>query len=109
MLKIPFKDFPSFTERISLDGVPYRFRFRWNTRGEFWTMDIFSQDSTAIILGVKLVLDYELIANFAWMGLPPGELWAVDTTGSLLTIGRDDLPDGTVQLQYTPEADLVSI
>jgi len=71
-------------------------------------MSIASPDKTPLVDGIKIVLDYELISAFRWMGLPPGELRARDTTGKLERIGRDDLPSGLVQLIYTPEAEVVS-
>jgi hypothetical protein len=105
-VKLPFKDFAAFIEKVVLDGVPYQLRFRWNTVGEYWTLQISSIAGTIILAGIKIVLNYELIRDFRWLGGPPGELYAIDTTGELSTISRDALPDGTVYLRYVPEADL---
>jgi len=105
-VKIPFKDYPSFVERVVLDGTPYRLRFRWNTTGQFWTLQILTAAGVVILAGIKIVLDYELIHDYAWMGGPPGELYAVDPTGELTTIGRNDLPNGTVYLKYIPVAEI---
>lgn len=105
-VKIPFKNFPAFVERVAIDGVPYRLRFWWNTTGEYWTMQILSATGSVILSGIKLVLNYELIHDFAWLGGPPGELYAVDPTGELTRIGREDLPQGNVYLRYIPAGEL---
>ena len=108
MLKIPFAEFPSFSQMVALDGTSYWLRFQWNTRAQYWAMDMAAQDKTPIVIGLKLVLDYELIGAYHAIGTPPGELWALDSTGKLLRIGRDDLYDGQVRLVYIPEAEVAA-
>ena len=103
---VPFKDYPAFIERVVLDGTPYKIRFRWNTVGLYWTIQFLTVDGTILISGIKIVLGYELINDHVWIGSPPGELYAIDPTGDLATIGRDNLSNGTVYLRYIPEADL---
>lgn len=103
---IPFKDYSAFVEKVVLDGIPYQLRFWWNTTGEYWTMQMLNLSGTVLLSGIKIVLGIELISSFAWMGLPPGELYAVDTTGELDQIGEDDLSDGAVFLRYIPEDEL---
>lgn len=105
-LKLPFKDFPAFVERIVLDGDQYQLRFWWNTVGQYWTLQISALNGTVILAGIKIVLNYELIHDFAWMGGPPGALYAIDSTEELTTISRDDLPSGAVYLVYVPEDEL---
>lgn len=103
METIPFKEFPSFIEEITLDNVPYRLFFNWNTRGEFWSL-IFQDKENNDLAAIKLVLEYELISNYPDYGLPPGNLYVVDTTDSTDKIGRYDFVNNrALQLVYVPE------
>lgn len=108
MLRIAFAEYPAFSQTVVLDGTAYRLRFQWNTRGQYWAMDLATQDKTPIVTGIKLVLDYELIGAYHAIGTPPGELWALDSTEKLLRIGRDDIKDGPVKLVYIPEAEVAA-
>jgi hypothetical protein len=106
MLVLPFSEAPAFSQEVTLDDVPYRFRFIWNTRFEFWSMSIFDREFTPIVQGIKVVLGYELISLYRGLPVPPGEIYTVDTTDEVVRIGRDDIPDGVVQLVYVPESEL---
>ena len=103
---IPFKAFPDFTETIILDGVPYRLRFKWNHRGEFWTMRVSENDGTIIASGIRVVLNYEMISSYADLELPPGKLFVTDLGGVVKSIERLSLFSGTLQLVYVAEDEL---
>ncbi len=99
MVKLPFPGSPSFTEEITLEDRPYRFRFDWNYTGNYWSMMISDRELNVLVAGIKIVPAYELIADFPGRNLPPGELYAIDTTGEVRKIGRNDIGD-RVQLIY---------
>lgn len=100
---------PTITEisayqfQITLDGKIYIFVFRWNSVSEYWTFDILDFASTPIVVGIKLVINFPLIKRYASDLLPPGELIAVDPSGSLDRIGRYDLGDNLAKLIYVTE------
>lgn len=101
---IPFQEFPSFTEEITIDGTPYLLSINWNTRGEFWAIRFQDRERNILAAGIKLVLEYELIANYPDRGLPPGHLYVVDTTGDRSPVGRYDFQnDRELNLLYVPE------
>lgn len=106
MITLPFSEFPYFTEDVLLDNAAYRFLFLWNTRASRWTMSVYSVSDVAIVEGIPIALDQELLGQYPDRGLPPGELWAVDGSGTLQDIARNDLALGTVQLVYVPEAEV---
>lgn len=93
MLIIPFSGQASFSQEVTLDGVPYRFRFDWNEFSGAWTMSIYDRKLVPLVAGIKIVLDYELIGDYRYRGLPKGEIYAVEKTNTLRKIGRNDLGD----------------
>lgn len=106
MLTIPFKVFPAMSEEIILDDKSYRFRFSWNTRASFWSMEIFNSELETIVSGIKVVLNYELITRNPDRGLPPGEIFAIDPSDTLSEITLNNL--GTeIKLIYVEESELV--
>ena len=100
-LIIPAFAFPSYTFQITLDSEIFRFTFDWNTSYEFWTLSIADFAGTILLAGMKVVINYPLIRRYGSAVLPKGEIVAVDTTGKLQRIGRDDL-GVSVQLVYVP-------
>lgn len=106
MVTIPFSEFPAFSQEIILDNIPFRVSFNWNTRGEYWTLSILDRDENQLASGIKIVLDYELIARYPGRGLPPGEIYAIDTSGELDKIGRDDFQD-RASLVYVLEGEVL--
>lgn len=106
MIQIPFFDLSSFSQEVTLDLVPYRLTFNWNSRGEYWTLDITNRDQTVLIAGIKIVIGYELLTAHPDRGLPPGELYAVDPSGNTDRIGQNDFFNNRVSLIYVPEAEL---
>lgn len=60
---------------ISLEGVSYILKLRYNERSEQWFIDLFLEDNTPLLLGMGLVpsypigLDYaiENLSGFFWM------------------------------------------
>ncbi len=71
----------NYTLDVSLSGSVYRFGLHWNTRGQFWSLDIFDQADNPLATGIKLVADWELIGGLGNSALPPGFLYCVDTSG----------------------------
>ncbi len=109
MQTLPFDSSLAFAEEITLDGTPYVFRFLWNFRASCWMMGLYALDTTPILEGVKIVLNENLFANHAGEALPPGQLWAVSTSGSLAPIAQGDPASGAVQLVYLTEAEVAAL
>lgn len=104
---LPFKDFASFTEEITLESIPYIFIFNWNSRGEFWEMSIQDRENNFFIAGVKLVVNFEIISDYPDKGLPPGQLWVIDESGSNTPIQYEDFyGDRPLKLVYLTESEI---
>lgn len=106
MIQIPFSEFPHFSQDVSLDGLAYRFVFLWNTRAGHWAMSVYDLQENPLVIGIPVALDMEILRQYPSRGLPPGEIRAVDPSGKLQIIGREDLAAGRVLLIYTPEAEV---
>jgi hypothetical protein len=66
---------------VELAGEKFRLRFYWNTREEFWYMDILDQDDNNLITGIKMVINYSLLDQYvAVIGIPKGNfiLWDLE-------------------------------
>lgn len=95
-------DVPLYTERVTLDGQEYVFRFDWNGREGRWYFDIGDINENWIVTGVKIVCNWPLLRRLVDPRKPPGSLLAVDFSGlggeppSLPDLGR------RVKLIYFP-------
>jgi hypothetical protein len=109
MITIPFADFPSFTEEITIDNIPLRFVFRWNSIGNFWVMSIADRDQNPIVSGIKLVVQYEILSRYISILPVSGELYVVDGQGKYDEILQDDFTNGRLELVYVPEGENVAV
>ena len=100
---IPVFEHPAYSESVVLEEKPYRLSFSWNTRGEYWSLTISDSQGAVLLDGLKIVLNFELVNEYADDRLPAGALLAVDTTGTLARIGRNDLGSRVKLFYVTPE------
>lgn len=72
-------EYPDQTYTVTLDGVDYDIRLRWNTRDESWQMLLgLSGDEPSVTFKVTNGLD--LLLPYKYMEVvPDGELYLVDT------------------------------
>lgn len=63
---------------ISLAGVQYQLRVRWNSANRAWTLDLSTPSGAAIISGIPLVTGQDLLAPYAYLNLG-GQLIAQTT------------------------------
>jgi hypothetical protein len=104
----------SYVQRTSLDGREYQLTFQWNQRESKWYLDIRDQDGDDIVVGIKLVANFSLVARVADARIPPGMLIASDLTvvpGDGKTSYDPGLRElGTrVVLLYYPVADIEAL
>lgn len=95
---------PHYTMEVQLEGSSYTFEFKWNSRSEFWTFNISDATGDELVSGRRIVTGFPpLLARFKDDRMPPGNLFAVDTTGAGADPVLEDL--GTrVLLVYVPES-----
>ena len=100
---ISLYDSARFKQSVVLDGVSYILVVSWNTRGEFWTLDIYDSDENLLRANLKLVLWYPLKAQYNDVLLPPGEFVLMDASTSTYNQdpGRHDFGTGrNLELWY---------
>lgn len=88
---IPFKEPSQWQEQIELSGTIFILSFAWNALNEFWMMDIYDQDSNPLILGIKIVPNYNLTARYAVQGMPEGDILCINFVNSNDEISRYDM------------------
>lgn len=84
-------DAPHLDFEVVLEGATYGLELRWNERVEAWTLSVYDAAGTLLAAGRPVVLGAELLGRSGSADLPPGELFAVDTSGKDLEAGRLDL------------------
>jgi hypothetical protein len=108
MLSIPLRAVPEYVQDITLEETPYRFTVKWNTRGEYYTLDIATSEGVLLIAGLKLALNAALLRKHPGRGLPPGELIVIDPSGAYDPISFDD-PEERISLVYVTEAEYAAL
>ncbi len=100
-LIIPVSDTTDpFDEQVELDGRVYDLAFRWNVRGNHWSMDI-GRDGNVLVFGIKLVIIPDLLIQYRRIGdLPLGILFVDDLNGLDTDPDGDNFGDRVV-LKYT--------
>jgi len=81
-----------FHQSVSLDGVDYVVRFRWNGRASRWFIRLEDVEGNVLLGDRKLVADLPLLAHYVDGELPAGELWSMTVSGEdagLLDLGVD--------------------
>lgn len=99
---IPFKDPSSFVEQVTLSGTIFILMFNWNSLNEFWTMDIRNRDEEPIVLGIKIVPNYPLLAQYTETNLPLGEIVCQNIVKSPDVIRRFDIGQNFLLVYYEP-------
>ena len=92
---------PNQELRVTLSGVEFYLRLRWNVRAQFWTVDVLDAGKTPIVTGVAVRVQYSLLSRYRDTRLPDGKLYAIDTSGAGVDPGETDLGE-RVLIAYDP-------
>jgi hypothetical protein len=63
---------------VSLDGVIFRLRLKFNDRSQAWFLDLFDADGVALRSGIRLVSDWFPLRLFQGEGRPAGDLVVIN-------------------------------
>lgn len=84
-------DTPHFDFDVVLEGATYGLELRWNERVSLWLLSVYDAAGALLAAGRPVVLGAELLGRSGNADLPPGDLFAIDTSGKDLEAGRLDL------------------
>jgi hypothetical protein len=85
-----------------LDGIELDFELLNNSRGDYWTMNIYSSAGDLLAAGVRLVTNWPLMLRNTDERLPPGQMMLIDMTGAGTEANYDAL--GTTHVLMYQEA-----
>lgn len=91
MLIVPFKEPASWQAQITLTDVIFNLRFKWNALNKYWVMSIYSRNDEPILLGVKVVVNWNLTGQFVTVGIPTGDIVCQNVLGGFEKIMRFDM------------------
>jgi len=97
---IPFKEAAQWREQIELSGITYTLRFKWNAMNEFWSMDVLSGNDEPVIYGVKVVVNWNLLEQYAMTDKPAGDIVCQNIIGGTEKITRDAMSTVAQLLYY---------
>jgi hypothetical protein len=100
---IPFKEPAAWQAQITLSSTIFILYFRWNAMNKYWVMNIFDRNDQPILLGVKVVTNFDLTAQFkAITGMPLGDILCQNVIGLWTDIQRFDMGQTTEIIYYEP-------
>lgn len=89
MITIPIpSDTPFWDQRVRLEGREYTLQGRWNSRAQKWFLGLLDADGNRLAGEQKVVCHFPLWRTVTAEGMPPGLLFALDTSA------RDPLSEG---------------
>lgn len=97
----------AFEQTITLDDVPLRVGFTWNTRMAAWMMDLSTADGDPILLGTVVRVGIPLAAFPLVTGLG-GVLFAADSEGKDADPGIEDL-GARVRIYYATAEEILAV
>jgi hypothetical protein len=92
--------------RERFDGEWYGLRLCYNTRMQWWTLDLEASDGSPLWSGVRIVTGVNLNVPVV-DGAPPGQIFALDVESQNRDPGRHDLA-GPIVIYYRPLADVLA-
>lgn len=99
---IPFKEPAAWQAQITLTGVIFILSFKWNALNKYWVMNIYNRNSEPILLGVKIVTNYNLTAPFVVTGMPEGDIICQNILGNWNDIERFEMGQTNDLMYYEP-------
>jgi hypothetical protein len=80
-----------FETTVDLDGSDFQLYFHYNTREDFWYVDILDAGGEPILSGLKCVINWPYMRLCVTQGRPPGELLLIDPRENSEETGLDGL------------------
>lgn len=88
---IPFKEPAAWQAQITLTGVIFVLSFQWNALNQYWVMSIYDRNAEPVLVGVKVVVNWNLTGQFVTVGMPTGDIVCQNVLGGWEKIMRFDM------------------
>jgi hypothetical protein len=102
---IPFTNEPIQKFNTQLDNAIYIFRVLYNSRGDYWTIDIHDANDNLLAAGIKLVLGANLVKAYR---LNITALIAVNNSDNQKDPGSEAILGTDVFIYYLNNADIIA-
>ena len=108
-LKIPVTDNAYSNQEITLAGIKYNFKFKFNERDSRWRLSIYIGD-TPVILGVKIMENEALLGRYRLTEFAHGDLLVLRAQDDGEESGRDNFGIGKAyELIYIDNDEITEI
>lgn len=101
-------DVTNYDFDVELDGVVFNLRFYFNSRDEYWYLDLRTEAGAPLILGRRIVVDGPLTKRFRDAGLPAGEIGLVDMRQKAIEATQESFGVDNL-LMYLDAAELAAL
>jgi len=82
LLTVPLRsDLPRYQFRISFSGVIFTAHVRYNTRMQRYLMNICDSSDNPILLGIPVLIERDLTAQYPTLAVPAGTFFVTDDSG----------------------------
>jgi hypothetical protein len=81
----------SWEQNVTLGSIPFILNGNYNVRDSSWVLNVFTNDKIPLVLGRKLVLNTNILANAHGESKPKGILLVVPITRDVENVTRDNI------------------
>jgi hypothetical protein len=99
---LPFKEIAAWQAQFTLTNIIFNLYFKWNALNKYWVMSIYDSNNNPVLLGVKVVTNYDLTSQFIVSGKPMGDIVCQNIIEGWFDIGRFDMGETNELIYYEP-------
>lgn len=108
-IRIPIqRDSTNYEIEVEIDGVEFLLRFKYNSVGDRWFIDILAIDGTCLRMGVPIVLNADIFSGWQEPERPQGAMYAFALGEPNDPPNLADLERGRVDILYIPFQELLA-
>jgi hypothetical protein len=98
-----------FVRKVVLDEKDFHFKFRYNSRYDFWTLEIQDENKSPIKI-YKCVCNFDLLYRDKYItDLPNGKLFLYSEEKAASYAKKMDFQNKVVNMYYIPNTELASL
>lgn len=105
MQLIPSKQATQYRQEVELNNETFILTYAWNALNKYWSLSIYNRDLEPIVLGIKIVTQFNLTEQIVKSGMPLGDILCHNISGTFQKIERNDM-GLTNELVFYPEGQL---